>query len=448
LRAADTLREQPAGSKVRVLASTMVAKIGGSRWRVSATAIGLSIAAVTSPGAVVAAAATGEPLWPPVAAGALVALLLLASLAVALAAFRVEPRPAGAAVPSASRDTELAAARVLVFSAMFVAAVLLAVAGEPKAALVAAATTGLIAAWGLLLCVMLWPAVSPLRRLGMLVLDAGLVSAYLHFGDRSVIGWLLFLPLLIVYAAARFGSASLITAAIASVLGFAAVAASTDVWAQRPTLVAGLLLVLVAVAIAATIRLHLFTRLPLLTDDNGRNDRSVEAPEGAAARSAAPLTAGPGEAAGPGEVAGPLVMFEPEPVAIPMTPVAPPAEELAVNIDLRVIEGLRRLTGSEAALRDIVETFRRDARQTLEALERAVAVADRARFSRSLAALHRSAGQLGGVELCALATALRNLSESELQLQGALHVEHLRTESERLATALTEALSVVEADHV
>jgi hypothetical protein len=445
LRAADTLREQPAGSKVRVLAATVIAKIGGGGWRVSATAIGLSIAAVTSPGAVVVAAAIGEPLWPPVAAGALVALLLLASLAVALAAFRVEPRPAGAGVPAASRDTELAAARVLVFSAMFVAAVLLAVAGEPKAALVAAATTGLIAAWGLLLCVMLWPAVSPLRRLGMLVLDAGLVSAYLHFGDRSVVGWLLFLPLLIVYAAARFGSASLITAAIASVLGFAAVAASTDVWAQRPALVAGLLLVLVAVAIAATIRLNLFTRLPLLTDDNGLIDGSVEAPEGAAARSAVALTAEEGGAAGT------PAMSEPEPAAIPMPPViapGPPVEELAVNIDLRVIEGLRRLTGSEAALRDIVETFRRDARQTLEALERAVAAADRARFSRSLAALHRSAGQLGGVELCALATALRNLSESELQLQGASHVEHLRTESERLATALTEALSVVQADHV
>ena len=116
------------------------------------------------------------------------------------------------------------------------------------------------------------------------------------------------------------------------------------------------------------------------------------------------------------------------------------APELPAAVDPRIVEGLRALGGGPVFLREVIETFRADARQIMDRVYSAVAAADPAAFARGLVALHRAAGPLGGGELCDLAASLQRVTARELRQQGPAHVQRLDAEIDRLATALMEFL--------
>jgi HPt (histidine-containing phosphotransfer) domain-containing protein len=115
-------------------------------------------------------------------------------------------------------------------------------------------------------------------------------------------------------------------------------------------------------------------------------------------------------------------------------------EMTAAAVDPRVIEGLRALDGDPNFLAELIETFRTDARQVMQRLRHAAAGADAAAFARSVIALQRAAGQLGGTQLCELLASWRNLTAGDLRQRGAGHVNRLEAEIERLLSALSEFL--------
>lgn len=231
--------------------------------RPAVAAIVLSIAGAAAPVAVALAAALNGPVWPPLAASALVALLVAAPAGVALAAVLVGMRRLGGLAQWAEGDGEHAALRVSVATLLFGYALLLLPLrpsfGSPDADIgncVPIAAAELVAAWTLLLCVILWPTTSALRRFLAIVLDLSLLSAFLHCGGRQVAGWYPLYILVTFYAGLRFGLGALLTAATASVVGFVAVAASTPAWREQPALAIGLLLALVSLPgfLGATVR--------------------------------------------------------------------------------------------------------------------------------------------------------------------------------------------------
>ena len=217
-------------------------------WRLIAAALGLSFAGVSAPIAVAAMAATSGLLGPPLVVSVLVALLVLEPAGVGLATALTGLRRVSAAL-SATGDSEAeqAVLRVLVGALIFgysLALTALAPNADPAAPYLAVAAFGLVAAWAVLLCVILWPAAPPSRRFGAMILDIVLLSAFLHYGGSAAAGWYPLYLLAIVYAAFRFGVGALLGTAILSVLGFAAVVLSTDFWRQQPVLAIGLIVAL------------------------------------------------------------------------------------------------------------------------------------------------------------------------------------------------------------
>lgn len=246
----------PAGAMVPI------ATRGGAGRRAVAAAVGLAVAGAASPIAVAAMAATGGLLGSPLAASALVALLIVApagaGLAAALSGLR---RTAAALSQQGDNEAEQAVLRVFVDTLVFGCALGLAAAlpsDGAAPATVPVAALGLVAAWALLLQIILWPAAPPLRRTAAMALDIALLSAFLHFGGRAVAGWYPLYLMAIFYAGFRFGLGALLGNAIAAILGFAAVIVSTEFWRQEPGLAIGLLVALaglpavVAGAIRAT----------------------------------------------------------------------------------------------------------------------------------------------------------------------------------------------------
>jgi HPt (histidine-containing phosphotransfer) domain-containing protein len=119
--------------------------------------------------------------------------------------------------------------------------------------------------------------------------------------------------------------------------------------------------------------------------------------------------------------------------------------DAAVTLDMRAIDGLRALDGGPDFLAEVIETFRADAQQIMERLDQAVAAANATRFAQSLVALRRAASPLGGTQLCELSASLQGLTARELRQQGAVHVQRLNAEIDRLAAALLELLPMAEA---
>ncbi len=229
-------------------------------WRPVAAALGLMIAGASAPIAVTAMAATSGLRGPPLIASTLVALLVLAPTGVGLATALSGLRRV-AAVLSARSDSEAeqAVLRVLVDALLFFYSLGLAAVSPsagPAAPYLAVAALGLVTAWALLLHVVLWPAAPALRRFGAMILDIVLFSAFLHYGGGAVAGWYPLYLLAIVYAGFRFGLGALLGTATLSILGFAAVVLSTDVWRQQPALATGLILALAVLpgVIAGAIR--------------------------------------------------------------------------------------------------------------------------------------------------------------------------------------------------
>jgi hypothetical protein len=136
----------------------------------------------------------------------------------------------------------------------------------------------------------------------------------------------------------------------------------------------------------------------------------------------------------------PTTPADPPPAgAARITPIAahPKFVPEAAPVDARTLEGLQALGGDEQFLNEIIEAFRIDAGQIMERIAAAVAAADGHGFAQGLTALRRAAGHLGGVHLCALTASLQHLSQSELRQRGAVYIQRLDIEIERLTQALT-----------
>jgi len=225
-----------------------IAAAGRVGWRLVAAALGLSFAGVSAPIAVAAMAATSGLLGPPLVVSALVALLVLAPAGVGLATALSGLRRVAASLSArGDSEAEQAVLRVLVDALVFFYSLGLTALTPnpgPAAPYLAVAASGLVAAWAVLLWVILWPAALPFRRGGAMILDILLFSAFLHYGDSAVAGWYPLYLLAIVYAAFRFGLGALLGTATLSILGFAAVVLSTDVWRQQPVLAVGLIVAL------------------------------------------------------------------------------------------------------------------------------------------------------------------------------------------------------------
>jgi signal transduction histidine kinase/HPt (histidine-containing phosphotransfer) domain-containing protein len=112
------------------------------------------------------------------------------------------------------------------------------------------------------------------------------------------------------------------------------------------------------------------------------------------------------------------------------------AAEMATIVDMQAIEALRAL-GGEEFLREMIDTFRADARQLLDQLDRAVAATDTAAFARGVAALWRCAGHLGGIRLRELLPS-QGVTDAELRQRGAQHLQRVAAEVDRLTAALAE----------
>jgi HPt (histidine-containing phosphotransfer) domain-containing protein len=121
------------------------------------------------------------------------------------------------------------------------------------------------------------------------------------------------------------------------------------------------------------------------------------------------------------------------------------AHDTAATLDMRAIDGLRALDGGPAFLREVIESFEADTQQIMERIDQAVASADAARFAQCLVALGRAASPLGGTQLCELLGSLQDLTARELRQQGAVHVQRLDAEIDRLSAALIELLPTAEA---
>ncbi len=227
-----------------VAAGTPAVADDGADRRLIAAVIGLSAAGVLSPVAVAWVAATNALLWRPLAASALIALLVLAPAAVAIATALAGFRRIVALATQTAGEAEHAVLRVFVATLLFGYALALTPLGDTAIECATVAAPGLVAAWALLLCVMLWPAASPLRRYGTIGFDIALLSAFLHFGGSEVAGWYPLYLIEIFYAGLRFGLGTLLATATASVAGFLVVVVSTDTWRLQPVLATGLTLAL------------------------------------------------------------------------------------------------------------------------------------------------------------------------------------------------------------
>jgi len=212
--------------------------------RAVAVAIGLVIAGALSPIVLTAITAATRLLGPPLAARALMTLLILAPAGVGLAAALIGLRRVSAALASsAGGEAEQAVLRVFADTAVFGYALGLAALTADSgmtAPYVPLAALALVAAWGVLLLVILWPATPPWRWFAAMALDLALFSMFLHLGGGGVAGWYPLYLLTIFHAGLRFGPGALLGAALLGISGFGAVVLSTEFWRRQPVLAAGL----------------------------------------------------------------------------------------------------------------------------------------------------------------------------------------------------------------
>ena len=107
------------------------------------------------------------------------------------------------------------------------------------------AALGLAGAWVFLLLTVLDPIPSPSRYYLGAIFDAGFLAAFLHFGGMLTAPWFPLYLLTTFYAGFRFGPLALAVAAIANLVGFAAVFATTPFWQGQALLAGGLLVAMI-----------------------------------------------------------------------------------------------------------------------------------------------------------------------------------------------------------
>jgi hypothetical protein len=114
--------------------------------------------------------------------------------------------------------------------------------------------------------------------------------------------------------------------------------------------------------------------------------------------------------------------------------------EAAPAVDIRAIEALRAAGGGVAFVRELVDSFRADAGELLKRLDKAVAAADAPAFARGVTALRRCAGHLGARRFYDALLSPVGITDAELRERGAVHIQRLTEEVDRLAAALSGLL--------
>jgi two-component system sensor histidine kinase RpfC len=109
-------------------------------------------------------------------------------------------------------------------------------------------------------------------------------------------------------------------------------------------------------------------------------------------------------------------------------------------IDDAAIEALRALGAGSDFFSDVIETFRKDARDILDLAKRAAAAGDVRAFREHTHSLRSSAANVGGARLCQTLTAMNNLTARELRGQADELIDRLYGEFARLETALDQKL--------
>src|SRR5436190_3456157 len=196
---------------------------------------------------------------PPRLGNALLGLLLLGPAAVGLGVGLSGLARVSRSLGTASQMSEQAVLRIFVAALLFGHAVALATVFDPTPASsrpLPIAVAGLVVGWLVLLATILWPAASVWLGRGAMVFDAALISAFLHFGGNEAAGWYPLYLLLTAYAGFRFGIGALMSSAALGVIGFAAVAATTEFWQQQLALTVecGLALLLLPLLVQDPIR--------------------------------------------------------------------------------------------------------------------------------------------------------------------------------------------------
>ncbi len=149
---------------------------------------------------------------------------------------------------SGGAEPRVAVLRLFAAAALFVHGLGLALIAGPSeaaAAVLLIASLALLYAWLFFFQLILVPRFWRLRQPFAAFADSGLLSLLLYAGGGSTAFWVPAYFLLALGNGFSSGLSSLLTAAAASVLGFAAVAAATPFWRGEPALALGLLLALV-----------------------------------------------------------------------------------------------------------------------------------------------------------------------------------------------------------
>jgi HPt (histidine-containing phosphotransfer) domain-containing protein len=211
----------------------------GSRALLAAVALAAAAAAV--PITFIVLPGLRGVIAPPRVGNALLGLLLLTPAAVGLAAALTGLGRISRSLGGVRDALEQAVLRILVAALLFGHAVAMATVFGPTPAtsrLLLIGVAGLVIGWLVLLPTLVWPVGSVWVRRCAMISDVALISAFLHFGEHDSAGWYPLYLLLTGYVGFRFGIGALVVSAALGVLGFGAVAATTEFWQQQPALTA------------------------------------------------------------------------------------------------------------------------------------------------------------------------------------------------------------------
>lgn len=224
------------------------------RGNARAVTIGLAIYAVVAPLIVAEILAVGLPLPNPSYFGPSTFLLLLAmtllgpGLAVMTLAFRGHGQVAVDLIERDDSEPQQAIIRLAIAGAVLAYLAALAAFSPTLPVLVpllALDVAGMLSAWLLFVHLMAEPAPSRVRRGAAIVNDVLLISLFLHVGGMYAAPWFAIYWWVILGYGFRFGVKPLAWCAALSVIGFAAVCATTPFWQVQGPVAIGIWLALV-----------------------------------------------------------------------------------------------------------------------------------------------------------------------------------------------------------
>jgi signal transduction histidine kinase len=120
------------------------------------------------------------------------------------------------------------------------------------------------------------------------------------------------------------------------------------------------------------------------------------------------------------------------------------APDAAGILDTTAIGALRELGVDDRFFHEVIDSFRTEARLSLDRIRRAVADVDIVAFAGAVNALRRGAITVGGTRLAELLLTIARTSAAELREQGAAYAQRINAEFGRLEVALLDVASASE----